>query len=148
MAGWRRNILIFRKVREVRVSCSSPNKVRLIIPLHPPYHNLFPELVKINHYKAPRDKLICILNSCKVIFGPLPFSKSLDSLPLTTLWNRLDSPFTQRRRSRRFCPDPHFRSTKSKPRASLIKRRVSTYTLVIIFIIINFQIHQSVPKSG
>ncbi|KIJ55288.1 hypothetical protein M422DRAFT_23899 [Sphaerobolus stellatus SS14] len=27
------------------------------------------ELLKINHYKAPRDKLICILNSCKVIFG-------------------------------------------------------------------------------
>ena len=34
------------------------------------------ELVKINHYKAPRDKLICILNCCKVIFGPpcSPFS--------------------------------------------------------------------------
>ncbi|KAH7915265.1 hypothetical protein BJ138DRAFT_1142062 [Hygrophoropsis aurantiaca] len=27
------------------------------------------ELLKVNHYKAPRDKLICILNSCKVIFG-------------------------------------------------------------------------------
>lgn len=24
---------------------------------------------KIDHYKAPRDKLICVLNSCKVIFG-------------------------------------------------------------------------------
>lgn len=29
------------------------------------------ELLKINQYKAPRDKLICILNSCKVIFGNL-----------------------------------------------------------------------------
>jgi len=29
------------------------------------------ELLKINHYKAPRDKLICILNCCKVIFGQL-----------------------------------------------------------------------------
>ncbi|KAF8553586.1 hypothetical protein OG21DRAFT_1213070 [Imleria badia] len=29
------------------------------------------ELCKVNHYKAPRDKLICILNSCKVIFGLL-----------------------------------------------------------------------------
>ncbi|KDQ61512.1 hypothetical protein JAAARDRAFT_30960 [Jaapia argillacea MUCL 33604] len=29
------------------------------------------ELLKINHYKAPRDKLICILNCCKVIFGLL-----------------------------------------------------------------------------
>ncbi|KAF5373276.1 hypothetical protein D9615_007395 [Tricholomella constricta] len=27
------------------------------------------ELIKINHYKAPRDKLICILNCCKVIYG-------------------------------------------------------------------------------
>ncbi|KAF5379285.1 hypothetical protein D9757_007628 [Collybiopsis confluens] len=27
------------------------------------------EILKINHYKAPRDKLICILNCCKVIFG-------------------------------------------------------------------------------
>lgn len=27
------------------------------------------ELTKINQYKAPRDKLICVLNSCKVIFG-------------------------------------------------------------------------------
>lgn len=28
-----------------------------------------PELLKINHYKAPRDKLICILNCCKVTYG-------------------------------------------------------------------------------
>ena len=27
------------------------------------------ELQKINHYKAPRDKVICIMNCCKVIFG-------------------------------------------------------------------------------
>jgi Rab5 GDP/GTP exchange factor len=31
---------------------------------------IWTELLKINHYKAPRDKLICILNCCKVIFGP------------------------------------------------------------------------------
>lgn len=37
---------------------------RLALTLHPA------ELLKINHYKAPRDKLICILNCCKVIFGP------------------------------------------------------------------------------
>lgn len=30
------------------------------------------ELNKINQYKAPRDKLICVLNSCKVIFGKTP----------------------------------------------------------------------------
>lgn len=29
------------------------------------------ELNKINHFKAPRDKMVCILNSCKVIFGIL-----------------------------------------------------------------------------
>ena len=26
-------------------------------------------MLKINHYKAPRDKVICILNVCKVLFG-------------------------------------------------------------------------------
>ncbi|KAF8315372.1 hypothetical protein DL93DRAFT_2196365 [Clavulina sp. PMI_390] len=29
------------------------------------------EVLKINQYKAPRDKLICVLNCCKVIFGLL-----------------------------------------------------------------------------
>lgn len=29
------------------------------------------ELRKINHYRAPRDKVVCILNCCKVIFGLL-----------------------------------------------------------------------------
>ncbi|PCH36296.1 hypothetical protein WOLCODRAFT_140322 [Wolfiporia cocos MD-104 SS10] len=33
------------------------------------------ELLKINHYKAPRDKLICILNCCKIIFGMLRHSR-------------------------------------------------------------------------
>lgn len=28
-----------------------------------------PELLKIKSYRAPRDKIICILNCCKVIFG-------------------------------------------------------------------------------
>jgi hypothetical protein len=27
------------------------------------------ELLKINNYRAPRDKVICILNSSKVLFG-------------------------------------------------------------------------------
>ncbi|KAF5351311.1 hypothetical protein D9758_008060 [Tetrapyrgos nigripes] len=27
------------------------------------------ELLKINHYKAPQDKFICVLNCCKVIYG-------------------------------------------------------------------------------
>lgn len=44
------------------------------------------ELLKINHYKAPRDKMICILNCCKVIFGELsaivPFTKYGRLIPL------------------------------------------------------------------
>ncbi|KAL1306996.1 hypothetical protein AAFC00_005626 [Neodothiora populina] len=44
------------------------------------------ELLKINSYRAPRDKVICVLNACKVIFGFLKNSKgdqSADSfLPL------------------------------------------------------------------
>jgi len=31
-----------------------------------------PELLKIRSYRAPRDKIICVLNCCKVIFGIYP----------------------------------------------------------------------------
>ena len=37
------------------------------------------ELLKIKSYRAPRDKVICVLNSCKVIFGMLRNSKSSDT---------------------------------------------------------------------
>lgn len=40
------------------------------------------ELGKMNQYKAPRDKLICVLNCCKVIFG--------ESLPSSLLLARAD----------------------------------------------------------
>ncbi|AAS51570.1 ADL349Wp [Eremothecium gossypii ATCC 10895] len=33
------------------------------------------ELAKINQYKAPRDKIVCILNACKIIFGLLKHSR-------------------------------------------------------------------------
>lgn len=36
------------------------------------------ELNKTNRFKAPRDKMICILNSCKVIFGILRHHKLAD----------------------------------------------------------------------
>jgi hypothetical protein len=45
-----------------KVSCENPdNQINS--------HGDVTELLKINHYKAPRDKLICVLNCCKVIFG-------------------------------------------------------------------------------
>ncbi|KAL4959466.1 guanine nucleotide exchange factor VPS9 [Aspergillus stella-maris] len=37
------------------------------------------ELMKINGYRAPRDKVICILNCCKVIFGLLRNAKKSDT---------------------------------------------------------------------
>ncbi|KAF3388591.1 Vacuolar protein sorting-associated protein 9a [Penicillium rolfsii] len=37
------------------------------------------ELLKINGYRAPRDKVICILNCCKVIFGLLRNSRKADT---------------------------------------------------------------------
>lgn len=33
------------------------------------------ELSRINNYKAPRDKMVCVLNACRVIFGFLKHSK-------------------------------------------------------------------------
>ncbi|KAK5104149.1 hypothetical protein LTS08_002034 [Lithohypha guttulata] len=37
------------------------------------------ELVKMKNYRAPRDKIICILNCCKVIFGLLKNAQSSDT---------------------------------------------------------------------
>ncbi|EER28052.1 Vacuolar sorting protein 9 domain containing protein [Coccidioides posadasii C735 delta SOWgp] len=37
------------------------------------------ELLKIKGYRAPRDKVICILNCCKVIFGLLKNSRDSDT---------------------------------------------------------------------
>lgn len=37
------------------------------------------ELLKIKGYRAPRDKVICVLNCCKLIFGLLKNSKSSDT---------------------------------------------------------------------
>lgn len=37
------------------------------------------ELAKIKSYRAPRDKVICVLNSCKVLFGFLRTAKSEQS---------------------------------------------------------------------
>ncbi|MCJ1469396.1 hypothetical protein MMC07_008029 [Pseudocyphellaria aurata] len=37
------------------------------------------ELLKIKTYRAPRDKIICVLNCCKVIFGLLRNSKAADT---------------------------------------------------------------------
>ncbi|KAL8744449.1 MAG: hypothetical protein Q9190_003300 [Brigantiaea leucoxantha] len=37
------------------------------------------ELLKIKTYRAPRDKIICVLNCCKVIFGFLRNSKMADT---------------------------------------------------------------------
>jgi Rab5 GDP/GTP exchange factor len=37
------------------------------------------ELLKIKGYRAPRDKVICVLNCCKVIIGLLKSSKSADT---------------------------------------------------------------------
>lgn len=37
------------------------------------------ELLKIKGYRAPRDKVICILNCCKVIFGLLKNAQSSDT---------------------------------------------------------------------
>lgn len=36
---------------------------------YPSQSNADEELLKINNYRAPRDKVICILNSSKVLFG-------------------------------------------------------------------------------
>lgn len=39
------------------------------------------QLQQINHFRAPRDKMICILNCCKVILSLLSMSHADDTLP-------------------------------------------------------------------
>ena len=73
-----------------------------------------PELLKINHYKAFRDKLICMLNYCKVIFGLL-FTSSLSRVKLTSI--RLDSPPAQWWGGR-FIYSDHLCGSQSEPGAS------------------------------
>ncbi|QEU60740.1 Vps9 [Kluyveromyces lactis] len=36
------------------------------------------ELAKINQYRSPRDKMVCVLNSCKVLFGLLKHNNKLN----------------------------------------------------------------------
>jgi hypothetical protein len=72
--GYSLHTLMFLQRKGQMVSCYSRSKVDLALySLYSAFNQLtfFIELVKINHYKAPRDKLICILNCCKVIFGLL-----------------------------------------------------------------------------
>lgn len=39
------------------------------------------ELLKIRSYRAPRDKIICVLNCCKVIFGEQITPAAVQSSP-------------------------------------------------------------------
>ncbi|KAI8099025.1 uncharacterized protein BX664DRAFT_11508 [Halteromyces radiatus] len=56
-------ISIFRWIREVHLDIAETEHNESFMTFAES------ELLKINNYKAPRDKLICILNCCKVIFG-------------------------------------------------------------------------------
>ncbi|WEW55756.1 hypothetical protein PRK78_001189 [Emydomyces testavorans] len=67
-------IRIYGWVREEHLDIPSvdPNGHRFLILAQQ-------ELLKIKGYRAPRDKIICILNCCKVIFGLLKNSKDSDT---------------------------------------------------------------------
>lgn len=52
------------------------------------------ELLKIKSYRAPRDKIICVLNCCKVIFGtflPRPLQKCVLTILGLLKHNKSDS---------------------------------------------------------
>ncbi|ORY01719.1 hypothetical protein K493DRAFT_334882 [Basidiobolus meristosporus CBS 931.73] len=60
-------------------------------PAHPALANtnstMNLELLKMNHYKAPRDKLICILNCCIIIFDILFITCCYLAKPNTSIFN-------------------------------------------------------------
>jgi len=45
-----------------------------------------PELLKLNRYKAPRDKVICILNSCKIIYSMRCSERGRGTCLSASLW--------------------------------------------------------------
>ncbi len=47
-------------------------------------HDVATELLKIKTYRAPRDKVICVLNCCKVIFGKIMAGRTRGKQDLTT----------------------------------------------------------------
>ena len=49
-----------------------------------PYFSILLELLKINNFKSPRDKLICILNCCTVMIFGLLESMSKAQMPVPT----------------------------------------------------------------
>lgn len=53
----------FIEPHHLDINFKDPNKVKRFAK----FASL--ELNKINNFKAPRDKMVCILNSCKIIFG-------------------------------------------------------------------------------
>ncbi|KAI1981195.1 hypothetical protein LOZ54_005656 [Ophidiomyces ophidiicola] len=67
-------IRIYSWVREEHLDIPSirPNGHRFLVLAQQ-------ELLKIKGYRAPRDKVVCILNCCKVIFGLLKNSKDNDT---------------------------------------------------------------------
>ena len=123
---------MYPKRTEVKGSSCLHNKVMVFsLPL---FWSLKPalELLKINHYKAPRDKLICVLNCCKVIFGPkypLPYLPWFCSLLLCFLVVRfrLTKASPQRGGSGCFLTRFDLRGLESESRSSAVKRRVSPF---------------------
>jgi hypothetical protein len=102
----------------------------------------FLELVKINHYKAPRDKLICILNCCKVIFGS-SLRLILSTVVVDLFPYRPNSASTEGRGRGFFRPYPYLCGIESQPRSSTLERRVRAHVMDLrTFFLTSFQIYQ------
>lgn len=109
---------MFPKERQRRVSWDLQSKVRIVCVC------LFwtgllirrAELLKINHYKAPRDKMICILNCCKVIFGQSPPWLVSPAAPTDSI-HRPDTEcvWCGDRRCRCLCPHSHLCRSPCQP---------------------------------
>jgi hypothetical protein len=80
------------------------------------------ELLKIKTYRAPRDKIICVLNCCKVIFGKHSGCSQL-SFPLLRL-HRASQTFQIRLIRRFICATTDLCRSPSESRASCIKRSI------------------------
>jgi len=89
------------------------------------------ELRKMNQYKAPRDKLICVLNCCKVIFGPSSSRSLAPRSPATDSASRRPHSARLERRPgrRRLHPVPHLHRHPGQPRAPRLEPAVRPLSL-------------------
>jgi hypothetical protein len=120
--GYQRHTLTYPPEKIMKGSSILRSRVRILPPCLSYAEDFMVEILKINHYKAPRDKMICILNCCKVIFGIYQIILQ-SSIHLFDL-HRIDSTIKERPRRRCFHSNIDSRHTPGESRTLDLEYRI------------------------